>query len=227
MAENESITPEKQLLKLIENPNRPGLQRAENAKRQGIKWFSLGALKGRFGFLKSISAKRWDFLGQWFKGQPAIRHVNMALRFCILFLGLYLGYNVVAMAIQLRKASNLIVQVDTGNLSLPAQPPPPLKDLSFYMDKVLARDIFKLGAVRRQESQASGEPVSGEEDARKNYSLVGIAWSDDPVVMIENTKLKRTHFARKGQTLDEQIKIVAIFKDHVVLNYQGEEFELK
>jgi type II secretory pathway component PulC len=56
---------------------------------------------------------------------------------------------------------------------------------------------------------------------------VGIAWSNDPDAMIEDTKTHRTFFLKKGQTIDEEIKVQAIFKDRVVLSYKGEEIELR
>jgi hypothetical protein len=55
---------------------------------------------------------------------------------------------------------------------------------------------------------------------------VGISWSDDPDVMIEDTKTQRTFFLKKGQMIDD-IKLEAVFKDKVILNYLGEEIELK
>jgi len=225
MAENESITPEKQLLKLIESPSTAGFQ-AQRVKREGKKWFSLGALKGRLGFLKSASAARWNSLGQLVRTPPGLRQVNLALKFCILFLILYLGYSIVAMAIQLNKASHLILQPDK-NIPFETEEPVTLKNLSYYTDKVGARDIFKLGPTAKapEESRSSAPPP--EEDTGKNLSLVGIAWSNDPEAMIENTQLKRTHFLKRGQFFDQNVKVVAIFKDRVVLSREGKEFELK
>jgi hypothetical protein len=225
MAENESLTPEKQLLKLIQNPSTTTLQ-THKVKREGKKWFSLGALRGRLGFLKSISAARWSSLGQRVRTPPGLRQVNMALKFCILFLVLYLSYGVVAMAIQLRKASQLILQPDK---SIPFEmgEPVTLKNLSYYTDKVGARDIFKLGPTAKAPDTPESTVVPPEEDLSKNFSLVGIAWSNDPEAMIENTQLKRTHFVKRGQFFDQSIKVVAIFKDRVVLGQNEKEFELK
>ena len=225
MAENEPITPEKQLLKLIENPNAQGVQ-AQKARREGGKWFSMGALKGRLGFLKTLSGERWTSLRKLFRTPPGIRQLNMALKFSILFLSLYLGYNMAAMGIQWRRASNLILQPGKG-APLETGQPVILKNLSYYTDKVASRDIFKLGATAKHEEESEGAGGAPKEDATKNFSLVGIAWSSNPEAMIENIQLKRTHFVKRGQSFDEDIKVVAIFKDRVVLSWQGKEFELK
>ena len=69
--------------------------------------------------------------------------------------------------------------------------------------------------------------ASRASEATKNLALVGISWSNDPDVMIEDTKDNRTFFLKKGQLIDNQIKVEAIFKDHVVLSYGGEEVELR
>jgi type II secretory pathway component PulC len=56
---------------------------------------------------------------------------------------------------------------------------------------------------------------------------VGISWSADPDVMIEDGKTQRTIFLKKGQLVDNEIRVEAVFKDKVILSYKGEEIELK
>ena len=225
MAENEPVTPEKQLLKLIENPSTAAFQ-AQQVKREGKKWLSWGALKGRVGFLKSISATRWNSFGKLIQTPPGLLQINMALKLCILLLVLYLGYSIVAMTFQLRKASHLILQPDKS-IPFETEEPVTLKNLSYYTDKVGARDIFKLGPTAGTSEKSQSEAPPEEEDPSKNFSLVGIAWSNDPEAMIENTQLKRTHFVKRGQFFDQSVKVVAIFKDRVVLSQNDKEFELR
>ena len=55
--DNKSITPEKQLLRLIESPKKDEETRTAGVKREGKKWFSLGALRGRLSFLKTSSTE--------------------------------------------------------------------------------------------------------------------------------------------------------------------------
>ena len=220
MAEPERPTPEKQLLNLIESPKSEQVQ-AENLKRRGRQWFSLGALKARFPL------PRWPSFKNFAKTSFGVRQVNLSLKISIIFLALYLGYNVVVMALELKKASNLIFSADKISPS-PAQFASPLKDMPYYLGKAAARDIFGFGAspVIQQKKELGG-PVVPKDDRTRDFSLVGIAWSANPEAMIEDTKNKRTNFARKGQVIEGEIAVVAIFKDHVVLNYKGKEFELK
>ena len=225
MAENEPITPEKQLLKLIENPSRQNLN-LENAKRQGKKWFSLGTFKGRFGFLKNSFGKKWQSVKQESRRPPGMQQLNFVLKVLLIFLVLYFGYTLATMPIHFKEASNLILHAD-NQLALPIEQPTELKDLSYYMDKVAARDVFKPGAARK-ETTIGGQPVEPpQEDMSKKYTLVGIAWSNDPEAMIEDVALKQTSFLKRGQTFSDSVRVVAIFKDKVVLNSKGKEFEIK
>ena len=131
------------------------------------------------------------------------------------------------MALELKKASNLIFQLDQ-NLPLPPEPPGSLmQSLPYYMEQVSKRDIFQLGAVSAEiEEQAVALLPPVTEDQTEKYSLVGIAMSDRPEAMIEDTDLQRTYFVKRGQPLDNDVKVIAIFKDRVVLSYRGREFEL-
>ena len=69
-------------------------------------------------------------------------------------------------------------------------------------------------------------PSSGIIGVTQHLRLAGISWSDDPDAMIEDTRTKRTLFVKRGGMIGK-IKVQAIFKDKVVLFYDGEEIELK
>ena len=228
MAENEPLTPEKQLLKLIENPTNPKQEplRIEKAKREAKKWFSLNALKGRLSFLKTFLSGLRSSFRERSKSQFGIRHFNFLLKCLILFLSLYLGYAIVVTALELKRASNLIFKYEESPHSLP-EPAPMLKNLSYYMDKVTARDIFNVGAPESKEKTKEEDAALVEETLSKKFSLVGIAWSDNPEAMVEDVESKRTHFVKRGQTINQDVKVVAVFKDRVVLSYQDKEFEVR
>ena len=57
-------------------------------------------------------------------------------------------------------------------------------------------------------------------DATESLKLVGISWSDNPDAIIEDTKDTKTFFVKIGQKIGD-VKVQAIFKDKVVLSYQG------
>ncbi|MBI4430418.1 MAG: hypothetical protein HY587_01730 [Candidatus Omnitrophica bacterium] len=229
MAENEPpLTPEKQLLKLIENPKQDAL-RAESKKREGRNWFSAAALKGRFSFWKSLSSARQFSLKRFTRSSVGIRQVNTLLKILIALGGLYFGYAVIHMGLELNRASNLIFEPGEGTQEAKGTPER-LNTLSYYLEKVSARNIFEKPVLRERkpEEKTEVEPSKTEnEDFSKSFSLVGIAWSQNPEAMIEDTAKKKTHFVRRGQTIDEKIRIVTIFKDKVILSIDGKEFELK
>lgn len=220
MAEERRITPEKQLLKLIENP-KGEVPPAKNA-RQRKEWLSLDALKARFSFFKSLSLQRFS------KNPFGIHELNLFLKGAILFLTIYLGYSVVAMALQLKKASNLIFEAKQG----PSAPmvevlPFPVQNLVYYQEKVATRDIFR-PLQAKEEAKPAPEPApEASVDLAKNFSLVGIAWSDEPEAMIEDVEQKRTYFLKRGQTFGDSITVIKILKDRVILEIGGKEVELK
>ena len=72
------------------------------------------------------------------------------------------------------------------------------------------------------------ETLSDAEMLAQQLGLVGIGWSDDPDVMVENIETKEIYFLKRGQKIDNLIKVEAIFQDKVVLTYdQGKEMELR
>lgn len=225
MAEDKPLTPEKQLLNIIENPKQQGV-RAQTAKRQGISLFSLGALKGRLSFFKKFSFKKWTSFRKLSSNSFGLRQINLALKFIIVFLVIYLGYSVAVMAIELKKASNLIFEYEK-----PAVPTiesvSPLKNLPYYLEKVAARDLFSPPVVEKKEPEERTIEVEPADAQIKKYSLVGIAWSDNPEAMIEDKDAKKTYFLKRGQFLDENVKVVAIFKDAVIVARDDKEFELR
>jgi type II secretory pathway component PulC len=103
------------------------------------------------------------------------------------------------------------------------------KVVSYYLEKVRERDIFKIGGKRTAASIESKEvktPTSRIIEATENLKLVGISWSSDPDAMIEDAKAVRTFFVKVGQMIGE-VKVQAIFKDRVILRYSGEEIDLR
>jgi len=45
-------------------------------------------------------------------------------------------------------------------------------------------------------------------------------------MIIEDTQAKRAYFLKRGQMIND-FEVKAIFKDKVILSYQGEEIELR
>ena len=229
MAENEQPpTPEKQLLKLIENPKQDAL-RQESKRREGLKWFSFSALKGKFSFWQSLSSTKWFSLRRFTHSPVGLRQVNTILKVLIVIGSIYFIYAVSEMGIELNRASNLIFEPDKG-VRPEQEETGQLKSLAYYLEKVSVRNIFSIPEFKAKpvkEKPAEAPAKKTKEDLSKTYSLVGIAWSANPEVMIEDVQKKRTHFVHRGQIIDEKVKVVSIFKDKVILSRDGKEFELR
>ena len=233
MAKERPITPEKQLLSLIESSktNRQGVQ-AQAIKHKRLSFFSFGAWVGRISFFKGAFKKRVQ------GSKPSylnIKLVNRVLGLCILVLAVYFTNDLYG------SLNSLKVMPDLGfkpqeDVSLEGAQSPSFikKEASYYTEKVSQRDIFKMGKkepiveeVAPQETPAE-IPVATSKIIEKtqNLRLVGISWSNNPDAMIEDTKALSTFFVRRGQMIGE-VKVQAIFKDKVVLSYEGEETELR
>jgi hypothetical protein len=89
--------------------------------------------------------------------------------------------------------------------------------------------------VEEKESEAeeevpapAAEALSEAQILAQQLGLVGIGWSDDPDVMVENTETKKIYFLKRGERIDGLIKVEAIFEDKVILTYDnGKEMELR
>jgi hypothetical protein len=134
---------------------------------------------------------------------------------------------------ELRSGSKLLQQdVDFSNSAKAARAVtdialPSGKAMSFYVDQVNARNIFK-----PYEGQVGGKVVSGVDSFAKRlskYKLVGIAWLDLPEtasVMFEDSESKTTYFLKQGEQL-EGVTVKTIYTDRAVFSYENEEMTIK
>lgn len=226
VAEKES-TPEKQLLGLIEKPQTKEIHRAV-IRRKSFSFFSLGAIKGRLSFFQ----KAWeDFLLGKKKARISldIKRINKLLRFCVFILAVYFVSSFTILALNLEKSATLSLKAKVSKQDVTVKMSSFLKNVSYYLEAVRARDIFN-PLTKATEPRSGDEQNRGVDlkiaEAAKDLKLRGISWSNDPDVIIEDTKLSKTYFLKKGETICG-IKIEAIFKDKILLSYKGEELELK
>lgn len=224
MASEREPAPEKQLLNLIENPESGSVQQAV-IRRAGFSLFSWGAFKGRFFFfkekLKNLLSLRREPLD--------IKKINGILCLGIFILAVYFVTSFTVSLLSLEKNSNLSLKIKASNQDRILEAFSPLKKLAYYLEMVRGRNIF-IPQTGETEIDEEGirrlKQVSRISEKSEGLKLVGISWKDDPDVMIEDTKSKRVYFLKKGETING-IKIEAIFKDKVVLNYEGEELILR
>lgn len=231
MATERAITPEKQLLRLIETnkgKNSAAVQ-AQALRRRGMGIVSLGAWLGRFSFSKDWFRRRIES----FRGQPLdIKSVNRILLLCAAVFTLYFLASTTTALIRLSTPPDLEAPASENGSSINLMERVFLKKaVSYYLEKIGERDIFRMGAARKMTgadgTQAEMKVTSSRIlDATETLKLVGISWSNDPDAIIEDTKDTKTFFVKTGQKIGD-VKVQAIFKDKVVLSYQGEETELK
>lgn len=95
------------------------------------------------------------------------------------------------------------------------------KPVNIYIEDVKKRDVFKPAP------RTSGGVVSAEglKDLIKDLSLSGIFEGEYPEVIIEDKAAKKSFFLKEGQEI-KGMKIKAILKDRVILQYGDEEIEL-
>ncbi|MCK5288197.1 MAG: hypothetical protein KAJ79_03975, partial [Candidatus Omnitrophica bacterium] len=108
--------------------------------------------------------------------------------------------------------------------------------LSYYMNKINKRDIFKMENVEEEIVQKEEPDLTAKInmkspnemiiEATKNLKLVGISWSNNPDALIEDTEALRSFIVRKGDMIGE-VKVDDILKDKVLLGFKGEQIEIK
>lgn len=186
-------------------------------QRQGLKflvYFSPVALKARFSFLKAKLKGGFSFQNL---AHLEIRAINRVLVFCIFIISM----------INLNKRLSLEFKAKLAAAPSALPETSLLKVASYYLEKARARDIFKMGLTSvANAQQISKAPISKIAEASQNLKLVGISWSEDLDVIIEDTQAKRAYFLKRGQMIND-FEVKAIFKDKVILSYQGEEIELR
>ena len=226
MPENNSPTPERDLLRIIEEQGGGGQVAARGSMRRGLSLFSLGALKGRLSFL-SIR------LGQVFSGgvKLEIGLINKLLLILAFVMTVFVSFDFVNSMLGLNDQVSEAFKLEKHVPRFAPRDASPLKSPSFYLEKARKRDIFKMVSQAKQEEEVQQEEA--QKTSKKtvlamteNLRLVGISWSDDPDVMIEDTKVNKTYFLKRGDSIGE-VNVSAILKDRVMLSYQGEEVELK
>ncbi|MBN2119712.1 MAG: hypothetical protein JW734_01475 [Candidatus Omnitrophica bacterium] len=228
MAENQSPTPERELLKLIEEKKAGSSFAGKGSLRKGLSLFSLGGLRGRFSFFK-VS------LFKVFSGQVSldITDINKLLIIAALGIFSFMSFDLATSMLGIKEQVDSAFKIDRDIKGFNVKDIAFLKNPSFYLEKARKRDIFKMTskeikdeAKKEGEEAAKQDPVKEVAKMTANLKLVGISWSDDPDAMIEDTKAQKTFFLKRGDFIGE-VEVAGIFKDKVILRYQGQEKELK
>jgi len=226
MAQERSLTPEKQLLNLIENPrSKDAVIQSHIVKHHGMGFFSPGVWKGKFLFFR-------DSIKAGLTGGPQQIDLKLLNKFLIVVMVMAIFYLMGTFYFSvtgLSKAKNMKFTGQDGANQSSAETREVsalTQTVSYYLDKIRERDIFKMGPKAVVKDAAPPAPASKVIEATQSLKLVGISWSKEPDAMIEDTKALRTFFVKRGQTIGP-VRIEAIFKDKVILKYGTEEIELR
>lgn len=229
MAEDRQITPEKQLLKLIEEPGGtakgPAAVQKARLKRAGAGFFSpaavIGALFGWLSFFKRASQKKTgrSKMGLSFKT------VNRVLILASLVLAVYLVTDTFALAVSLMRPPNFVMQKD-GAAPAAIDSPSVLSDEGSYVERASRRNIFKEHKEAAPKKIEQGAAAAAA-NAASGLSLVGISWSSSPDAIVEDKENQKTYFLKRGMSFGNGMRVTAIFKDKVVIETGGEEYEIK
>lgn len=234
MAEEKPFTPEKQLLRLIEDSKAKDTKTVSSSKigRRARGFFSLGAWLGNIFSFNNKFRKA-------FKGNESplfrVKAINSILFFLICVLIFYFVQEFFNSINDFKRKGLSNIEVEENNqIKGFSEKAVTLKSLDYYLERIDQRDIFKMGVKEENVKPAGIEntgplmPTPSERlrEATKSLRVVGIGWSENPDVLIEDTEVLRTFFVKEGQMINK-FEVEKIFKDRVILSYDGESIELK
>ncbi len=209
-------TSEQQLLSVIE---KPGLASGPQAG------WGAGGLRRLFdGLPGHVRA-----LGERLRSEAMrLSTLNLVLAGANIVVAVYLMFSIMSALRESRRAFD-----QSGNPRFAAagkirKPDFPLKELEFYHARVGDRDIFRIGGkLIRSNGEEPAEGGTVITDAVRDLRLVGIAWSDNPDVMIEDASKGVTYFLHPGETMENGIRVKEVTREKVILEYQQETIDLK
>ncbi|MFC1576764.1 hypothetical protein ACFL3N_00305 [Candidatus Omnitrophota bacterium] len=226
MAQKRPDTPEKQLLKLIENPKSRKIKK-EKIKHRGLQLFSFGALKGRFSFLRG----RLSGIPVLSRAPLDVKAINRILFVCIFILGAVLISTMTVSEMALKQIPEFSPDASTAMKAAQQETVWALKGFKHYLAMSESRNIFDFKALERKPEavqevyeEVRVRPIDAE---LGNLRLAGISWSNNPDAMIENVSTGEMYFLKKGDLVDGKLKIEAVFRNKVVFSYKGEQAELQ
>ncbi|MDP2960698.1 MAG: hypothetical protein Q8N71_04670, partial [candidate division Zixibacteria bacterium] len=149
MAQEGSLTPEKQLLRLIEKPETKGVSvEIDKIKHRGLRLFSFNALRGRLSFFK-------ESISEWFKGEKLYSFDNKVLnKILIVLISIALIYfinDIFFSLVRLRKVPDISIEIKKGTEAASIPGTSLLKAATFYLEQVRGRNIFEMGETQTKE----------------------------------------------------------------------------
>ena len=173
----------------------------------------------------------------FFSGKPAaafgIREFNKIFILVLVVVGIFFVRDFIGgMKSSQQKLNFSVVEkvAQSSNIVLPA-----VKDLTEYLSAIQRRNIFQSFQPKVEETPPQAEAAAPVEvkpqinDMVKDLKLVGVSWldsSESATAMIEDAKSGATNFYKMGDQV-AGVKVETIFADRVILEHEGEKFDLK
>ena len=219
MGSSKSPTPERELLRLIEeDKNTGGASSIHRPKLGGM--FSLSVVRARFSFLKS------NIFNTFRPQEFSITSLNKLLGIIFLFLFFYAAVDIASSMLNLKGKVAAAFKMAKKPSFYSQRGVSTLKELKYYQNKAKNRDIFDIVMAKKQEPLKKTNNIQEIIKKTSYLKLVGISWSNNPDAMIEDTRAKKTLFVKEGDLIDN-ILVRKILRDKVILNLEGEAIELK
>ncbi len=234
----QSMTPEEQLLRLIESGGKgePGKKESKGFAFLNLKtWTGLFSGSG----VKAKQPSRVRLVSGLVPRELSLKLVNRLLIVLLVFVLAGIAYNMNKVR---ATVENLSGQVAVSRPSAGAQQAlASLNPLADYLKEFEKRDLFRPvippkpkekeaktpESKKKQPAKKPPQPTSIQilEKKVKTLKLVGISWGKNPVAMIEDTTSRETSFLKTGQFINE-IQVKVIMKDRAVLSLGDAEYDL-
>ncbi len=218
-----SSTPEKQLLKLIEQPGTAD-QHKETLKRRSIALLSPSVIKGKISFFREKAKK---YLAAKKKVPLGVKGTNRILAFCTLVIAVYLAMDIVNAIRELNEALALdptVLEVKDAYRTSSA-------GKLDYVEKLRLRDVFSFKSEEKPEETRVGIiPVEKTKkqmmlELLEGVDLIAVSMHPKPSALIK-VKEGGARFRKEGDTING-VTIIKIFESNVLMGYKGEETFLK
>ena len=222
-----SLTPEKRLLELIEEPDTYKKESAPAKKRKSLKeLFSFAAFQGKFANLKGQS----DAFLKKKKKSFGIRELNKILKFIVGGMVLFFGVSLLLDLSSLKQDFSKSVTVQEGQMIEEE----PTKDAAAEGTAVEQWDLGKLfmpyGKRQEEADKIKKEQSSRLDEMTKKLKLTGISYNpaepQSAFCMIEDVEKNITTFLRVGDPIG-LLKVGKINEDFVVLEQGNETVEIR
>lgn len=214
----DNLTPEERLLKIIENPD------IQKRKLPNLKieqaTVVLDRAKKLLGTLKKFRLNKIN--------KDSLKHLDLRVATIIFAVicgafSIYWVFDFVKSRVTLDKRFQKIIaesaiaetgsNVDQGLMNL---------DTSKLAEETKNRNIFSFSPPAAE----AGMIMTQTTFMVTNLKLVGILWSDNPQAMIEDTKEQKTYFVSSGDKVGE-VTVKKIFRDKVIIGKDSQEWELR